>query len=368
MNMQQVTFALLFLASTTLLYAQKSRLDQLDANRDGKITPEELPNPQIFAKLDADQNGVIESKEIAEVVKRAKGTAQVKLAMPKEPAIDTYPDVAYAEIEGVDPKFLSLDIYSPKDAATAVEKYPVMIMIHGGGWRNGDKAGVGTKRAHFVGAGYVYVSINYRLSPQQPEEGGIMHPVHVEDCARALAWLHDHIADYGGDQDQLHLMGHSAGGHLAGLLATNERFLKAEGKDLSIIQSSVLLDPAGIDIPRFISVFPEGREPELFTHIFGREEAGWIDASPQQNVAAGKGIPPMLIFYAEDRLQLDLHGPALATALTETGAPSKAVDTVTLSHGQISQLIGMVDDPMTALIMRLHAGEDASEFPGKLEY
>ncbi len=367
--MKSIVYVLfLGVATTALLHAQKSRFDEFDANQDGKITPEEMPNPQVFGKLDSDQNGVIELKEIAEVIKRGKGTAQVKLAMPEEPAFDAYRDVPYAEIEGVDPKFLSLDIYSPEGAAKAGEKHPVMIMIHGGGWRNGDKAGLGAKRAHFVGAGYVYVSINYRLSPQQPQEGGITHPTHAEDCARALAWLHDHISEYGGDPDQLHLMGHSAGGHLAGLLGTNDRFLKAQGKDLSILKSNVLLDPAGLDIPRFMSIFTEDRRPDLFLHIFGDEEAGWIDASPQQHVASGKSIPPTLIFHAGERMVLDLMGPDLAQAITETGAPSKAVDTVTLSHSQINQLIGRVDDPMTALIMRLHAGEDASQFPEKLQY
>ena len=102
-------------------------------------------------------------------------------------------DVPYATIEGVDPKLLSLDLYAPQNAG----RQPVMVMIHGGGWRNGDKANAGmtrTKVPFFVGRGYVYVSINYRLS-SAPD---VKHPLHVQDVAAALAWVHDHVAEYGG--------------------------------------------------------------------------------------------------------------------------------------------------------------------------
>jgi hypothetical protein len=65
-------------------------------------------------------------------------------------------------------------------------------------------------------------------------------------------------------------------------------------------------------------------------------------------------------------MNLDVLAPAFARSLTQAGSPSQAVDTVTLDHGQINSHIGMVDEPMTELIMRLHAGEDASKFPAVL--
>jgi acetyl esterase/lipase len=244
-----------------------------------------------------------------------------------------------------------------------------MIMIHGGGWRRGDKASppiLGAKLRHFVGAGYIYASINYRLSPETPNEDGIQHPLHAQDCAKAIAWVHDHIAEYGGDPGQLHLMGHSAGGHLAGIVGTNDRFLKAEGKDLSILKSNVLLDPAAIDIPRYIELNEGNKMTPLYELAFGKDEANWRDASPQHHVAPGKHIPPTLVFYAGDRMNLDQLAPALAKALNQAGSPSQAVDTVSLDHGQINSHIGLIDEPMTDLIMRLHAGEDASRFPAVL--
>jgi acetyl esterase/lipase len=355
------------------------RFDRIDRNRDGKVTPDELRQPQLFKRLDRNNHGVIDRSEAQAAEGRgagrgrdrapnAPGAGAGELTMPAEPPHDKHLNIRYAEIAGVDPNLLSLDLYVPKGTAPDAKR-PVVIMIHGGGWRNGDKANppiIGAKMRHFVGAGYIYASINYRLSPQTPSPDGVRHPAHVEDCAAAIAWIHDHIAEYGGDPERLHLMGHSAGGHLAGLVATNERFLKAHGKPLSIIKTNVLLDPAALDILRFVELTKERGMTALYELAFGKDPAVWRDASPSLHVKTGKGIPPTLIFYAGDRMRLDVLATALADSLTKAGSPSRAVDTVSLDHGQINSLIGMVGDPMTALIMRLHAGEDASTFTGTL--
>jgi len=288
--------------------------------------------------------------------------------MPNMPPHVTHLNIAYAKVDGVDPNLLSLDLYAPAGEAPEGGR-PVLIMIHGGGWRGGDKASpviVGAKMRHFVGAGYVYASINYRLSPREPGGEGVQHPVHVRDCARAIAWIHDHVADYGGDPDQLHLMGHSAGGHLAALVATNGRFLEESGKDRSILKTNVLLDPAAIDIPGYLESVDGGGMTRLYESAFGTNPEDHLDASPRQHIAPEKAIPPTLLFYQAERMQLHRFGRAFTRALTEAGSPSRSVDTVTLDHGQINSHVGMIDEPMTELIMRLHAGEDASRFPAVL--
>jgi acetyl esterase/lipase len=347
------------------------RFDRIDRNRDGKVTPQELPRLELFQRFDRNRDGVIERSEIGGNVapNRPRSAGTGGLAMPDEPPHKKHLNLRYAEIAGVDSNLLSLDLYVPVEKPASARR-PVMIMIHGGGWRNGDKASpaiVGAKMRHFVGRGYIYATINYRLSPQTPQKDGIKHPVHAMDCAAAIAWIHDHIAGYGGDPQRLHLMGHSAGGHLAAIFGTNERFLKARGKALSILKSNVLLDPAALDIPRYVKMEGGRGMTPLYENAFGKDEANWRDASPQLHVAPGKKIPPTLVFYAGDRMNLNVLAPAFADALTKAGSPSRAVDTVTLDHGQINSHIGMVNEPMTALIMRLHAGEDASHFPAKLD-
>src|SRR5690242_7318883 len=82
-----------------------------------------------------------------------------------------------------------LDIYSPQGAMNL----PVVFWIHGGGWQTGDKSSVETKPQAFLDKGFVFVSTNYRLLPTV--EMGTL----IRDIAKSIHWVHDHIAEYGGD-------------------------------------------------------------------------------------------------------------------------------------------------------------------------
>jgi acetyl esterase/lipase len=94
------------------------------------------------------------------------------------------------------------------------EQAPVLISIHGGAWVIGDKREQGIPLMHeLVQRGWVCVAINYRLSPRAT------WPDHIVDCKRAVAWVRQHIADYGGDPGFIAVTGGSAGGHLASLVA-----------------------------------------------------------------------------------------------------------------------------------------------------
>src|SRR5436853_4837863 len=97
-----------------------------------------------------------------------------------------------------------LDVYSPKDA----KNLPVVFWIHGGGWQTGDKSGVQMKPQAFVDKGFVFVATNYRLLP------GVDMATIVRDVAKSVRWVHDHVAEYGGDPNRLFIMGHSAGAQL----------------------------------------------------------------------------------------------------------------------------------------------------------
>ncbi|MGD0311148.1 MAG: alpha/beta hydrolase [Acidimicrobiales bacterium] len=94
------------------------------------------------------------------------------------------------------------------------EGAPVLIYIHGGAWTIGDKRQQGIPMMHeLVQRGWVCVAINYRLSPRAT------WPAHIVDCKRAVAWVRQHIAEYGGDPGFIAVSGGSAGGHLCSLLA-----------------------------------------------------------------------------------------------------------------------------------------------------
>ena len=110
-----------------------------------------------------------------------------------------------------------LDVYAPKNAKGA----PVVVSIHGGALREGDKSGQAFVGQRFAAAGFVTMVINYRLSPS------VTHPAHVEDAAHAVAWARSHAAEYGGDPKKLFVIGHSAGAYLAALLTLDPKYLGA---------------------------------------------------------------------------------------------------------------------------------------------
>ncbi|HXW38928.1 MAG TPA: alpha/beta hydrolase, partial [Acidimicrobiales bacterium] len=91
---------------------------------------------------------------------------------------------------------------------------PVLVYVHGGAWVIGDKREQGIPLMHELARrGWVCVSVNYRLSPRAT------WPAHVVDCKRAVAWVREHIADFGGDPGFVAVAGGSAGGHLSALVA-----------------------------------------------------------------------------------------------------------------------------------------------------
>ena len=124
-----------------------------------------------------------------------------------------------------------LDIYSPREA----KNLPVVFWIHGGGWQTGDKAEVQIKPQFFESKGFVFVSTNYRLLP------AVDMAVIVRDIAKSIRWVHDHIAEYGGDPNRLIIMGHSAGAQLAALICTDDRYLRTR-ESLAIIKGCVPVD------------------------------------------------------------------------------------------------------------------------------
>ena len=134
-----------------------------------------------------------------------------QLAMPfrmVDDEVEVLKDIAYDAEHG---KRGLLDVYRPRDG---VEKAPVLLQVHGGGWTVGDKEHQGIPlMLHMAARGWVCVAINYRLSPRDA------FPAHLVDVKRAIAWVREHGASYGADPSFLALTGGSAGGHLAALAA-----------------------------------------------------------------------------------------------------------------------------------------------------
>ncbi len=127
----------------------------------------------------------------------------------REPRVRVEKNVPYNEAYG---RRGMLDIYVPAD--TPIEGAPVLLQVHGGGWTIGTKDQQGIPlMQHMAAKGWICVAPNYRLSPRN------RWPAHIVDVKQSIAWIREHIGEYGGDPDYIAITGGSAGGHLVALAA-----------------------------------------------------------------------------------------------------------------------------------------------------
>lgn len=263
-------------------------------------------------------------------------------------------DVPY----GDDPALQTLDIYRPRGATEAL---PVLLFIHGGGWSIGGKGTRGSIAAFFGEAGLVYVSINYRLSP------AVKHPAHVDDVARAVAWVHENIQRYGGDGSSIYLMGHSAGAHLAALVSSAPRHLHRYGVPPESIRGTILLDGSAYDLVKRV---PEsgGWVRQMLLSAFGNDPAVWKDASPQHQLSAAHPPSPFLLFHVRGRRASEAQARAFASALRGAGGEAEVIAVADRTHTSIYDLVGSAGDvvgPRIAQFIRAHAPAEVAVPPGE---
>lgn len=174
-----------------------------------------------------------------------------------------------------------LDVYVPEQGTS---RAPVMVFFYGGGWNSGARADYAFVGSAFAAQGFVTVIPDYRLVPQ------VRFPAFVEDGAVALRWVRDHIGTYGGDGAGIALSGHSAGAHIAMMLALDRRFLARARLPPGFVRSVAGLagpyDFLPLDDPRSIAAFggfprpPEtqpihfasGRAPRVFLATGDQDE------------------------------------------------------------------------------------------------
>jgi len=234
-------------------------------------------------------------------------------------------DIPYRADRDADRERHKLDVYLPKDQ----KDFPVLFFVHGGGWKSGNKSWYAALGHAFAQVGIGVVVTNYRLSPQ------VKHPAHVEDVAKAFSWTCANVPKYGGRTDRLFVCGHSAGGHLVSLLATDPAYLKAENHTPADIAGVVAIS----------GVYRITHDFLLFNSVFGKDEQVCKKASPLSH-ASGKP-PPFLIAYADnDFPRLDETALAMTAALKKVESPVELVKCKDRNHYTI--IIKFVDstDPL----------------------
>ena len=244
--------------------------------------------------------------------------------------VEVHKDIAYVEGKDVDER-QKLDLYLPKGAKDC----PVLFFIHGGGWTGGSRSGFDKIGRTFAKNGVGFVAVGYRLSPK------VKHPAHIEDVAKGFAWTAAHIGKYGGNPDAIFVSGHSAGGHLAALLATDDDYLKAEKLSLKNIKGVIPVSGVFVISPRM-------------KNIFGDDAAVCKKASPQSHVRAG--LPPFLVLYGDgERNGLGKQAEAFAPALKEKKVEATVVVGKDRNHGTIMMKMAAEDDPATQAVLEFIA-------------
>lgn len=220
------------------------------------------------------------------------------------------------------------DLYRPPEPEGG-RRPAVLVVVHGGGWRHGDKAGprvIRHKVAHWVARGVAVASVNYRLLPEAaPLE-------QADDLARAIAALQAGSENWGIDGARMALMGHSAGAHLCALLSVDHGF--ALRRDVGRWLATVCLDSAAYDVEAVM------REPHLplYDDAFGSDASAWRSASPLARIE-GPPVAPLLLVHSSRRPGSARQASRFAAAVRAAGGEAEAL-AVDLSHLEINELAG----------------------------
>jgi acetyl esterase/lipase len=293
------------------------------------------------------------------------------------PAVREIRNLAYYDGEGADPVRHKLNLYLPHGR----ENFPVMVLVHGGAWLVGDRGFFGwgdDLGRHFARQGIGVVMPSYRLSP------GVRHPEHARDVARAVAWAAANMPELGGAADGMILAGHSAGGHLVSLLASDPKFLRDAGVDPSRVKGVVSVSGVyripeidlAITLPEgsmkaiqaITSLFAprpgkkanpvkaKAAEPvqvrlpfNLFEMAFGKDRKAWQAASPINHVRCG--LPPFLLINADrDWPLLPEMARDFAKALRDVGTPVETLTVKDRNHENVMFRATTPDDPTARAI------------------
>ncbi|NBP67911.1 MAG: alpha/beta hydrolase [Cytophagia bacterium] len=255
---------------------------------------------------------------------------------PNPVAAETYQKttVVYKEVAGVNQDLLSMDIYHPE--VNTIER-PIVVYVHGGAWAVGDKANnIDNKVDLFSSLGYLFVSVNYRLSPStySSDPNRIMFPTHNNDVADAVAWIYNNINLYGGNKNKIVLLGHSAGAHLVSLTGTSNTFLPDRGIQLNQIKGVASIDTEGYDVSAQCT---QGNETYL--NAFGSNPTQWLAASPIHQLSSTNAYPAFFVAKRGSANRINLANAFIA-ALNSVGVVVSEVNGSQYDHEGINDAIG----------------------------
>lgn len=220
----------------------------------------------------------------------ATALAAPLVASSANPTWDLTRNIRFPTVDGRSER---LDVYTP-ETPPPPGGYPVMIAIHGGGWRAFEKGPFGLRNAEaFTQAGYVVVAPNYVLS----RPGDPTWPQNFEDVQAAVRWVHSNAATMDFDPTEVVAEGESAGANLAALLGVDSPQDRVDGS------SSAVDAVVAISTPTDLTALYQEKAlgaPDAAQFLGGSPDqvpANYIAASPIDHVAPGD--PPMLLIQGD---------------------------------------------------------------------
>lgn len=210
---------------------------------------------------------------------------------------------------------LKLDIYRPKNANNA----PVVVFYYGGRWEFGKREDYRWFGEALARHGFVAILPDYRKYPQVKLDG------FMTDAANALAWSFEHASEYGGDPDELFVMGHSAGAHLALMLAANAQWMAPHHIKPTRIAGAVGL--AG---------------PYNFLPLNEDDMIGMFGSTPEEqarsqpiNFVDGDEPPMLLLHGADDKTVWAKNSTSLAQAVNAKDGRAQVIIYPGVTHSGI---------------------------------
>lgn len=272
---------------------------------------------------------------LMEALSQDMGDEPVGAPVALPPGVRVIRDVSY----GADSR-QRFDVYLPAAPAGSA---PVIFMVHGGGWRRGDKDSasvVENKMRRWTAKGFIFVSVNYRMLPDADPAR------QAEDVALALAAAQDKAATWGGDRRRFILMGHSAGAHLVAMLEASPKLQAKAAPWLG----AVLLDSGALDVPLIMN----NRHARLYDEAFGSDPSYWRLVSPLYVLQSAP--PPFVAVCSSRRAYSCDEAKAFVARANGFGGRASALPE-DMSHREINVQLGL-DGAYTEAVERFMAGLD----------